>query len=364
MGLFAWYDSRKVLSLTDFDLSIWTAIGLSVLFALTLLSSYLHYRALLEIRPLKAGVRTQPLDCMVVIPARNEQGKVGRAVGSLPPDSVIVVDDFSRDETAAEARRAGAGVLAAQEPLEGALGKPSACMEGARVLTSRWILFADADTRYEAGFLDAAVAAAEAGKRDFLSIYLRPEYRTLAESALSPFAVALYFCGINPRADAGLAFNGQCVLVRRDPYEFVGGHKSLLTSLCDDVKMAELAQMHRMKFAVARAPRLGYVRISPRDFERNASRFALGGLGKGARILIMAMVWALWLPMLLWLLGEQRRAAAAIFFFVPTVFLAPWYGAARALLAPFGIYTLLPTLVRGTTDALLHRRVEWKGRVI
>ncbi len=301
---------------------------------------------------------------MVVIPARHEAGKIGRAVSSLPPDSVIVIDDFSEDETAAEARRAGAGVLAAPEPLEGALGKPSACMEGARVLTSRWILFADADTRYEAGFLDAAVATAEAGKLDFLSIYLRPEYRTLVESTLSPFAVALYFCGIDPRADPATAFNGQCVLVRRDPYEFVGGHKSLLTSLCEDVKMAQLAQRHRMKLAVARTPRLGRVRLNPRDFERNASRFALGGLGKGARILATALVWALWLPVLVWLLVEQHWVAAAIFFFVPSVFLGPWYGAARAILAPLGIYALLPTLFRGTMDALLHRRVEWKGRVI
>ena len=27
-------------------------------------------------------------------------------------------------------------------------------MEGARVLTSRWILFADADTRFEPGFVE------------------------------------------------------------------------------------------------------------------------------------------------------------------------------------------------------------------
>ncbi len=47
---------------------------------------------------------------MVVIPARNEEGNIGAAVRSLPPDSVIVVDDFSDDKTAEEARAAGAGV--------------------------------------------------------------------------------------------------------------------------------------------------------------------------------------------------------------------------------------------------------------
>ncbi len=88
---------------------------------------------------------------MVVIPARNEEGNIGAAVRSLPPDSVIVVDDFSNDKTAEEAREAGAGVLPAPQPLDGAVGKSNACMEGARVLTSRWILFADADTRFEPG---------------------------------------------------------------------------------------------------------------------------------------------------------------------------------------------------------------------
>ena len=155
-----------MLSLTDFDPSMWTAIGLSTAFALTLLLSYRHYRALPEIAPPGSGAPARPTDCMVVIPARNEQGKIGKTVSSLPPDSVIVVDDFSEDETAAEARRNGAGVLAAPEPLEGALGKPNACMEGSRVLTSRWILFADADTRYQAGFLEATVAAAACANGD------------------------------------------------------------------------------------------------------------------------------------------------------------------------------------------------------
>ena len=93
-----------------------------------------------------------PPDCMVVIPARNEEGVVGDAVKSFPPDTVIVVDDRSTDRTAEEAREAGAGVLEAPPLAKGALGKANACMAGARILTSRWILFADADTRYQKEF--------------------------------------------------------------------------------------------------------------------------------------------------------------------------------------------------------------------
>jgi len=301
---------------------------------------------------------------MVVIPARNEEGRIGQAVGSLPPDTVIVVDDFSEDKTAEEARAAGAGVIPARPLLAGALGKPNACMEGARILTSRWILFADADTRYKPGFLPAIVAAAENAQVNFLSVYLKPEYRTLAEAILSPFAMALYFCAINPRVDRAFAFNGQCVLVRRDPYEFVGGHKPLLNVLCDDLKMAQLAERHRLKFTTARAPQLGHVHIRPADFERNASRFALMGFSHGATVALVALACVLWLPALVWLLTAQQWLAAAIFFFLPNILFSPWYGWPHAYLAPLGIYGMLPICLRAALGGLTRRRLKWKGRVI
>ena len=272
-----------------------------------------HYLALPEIRPLpnrKSGSSAPPQDCMVVIPARNEEGNIGAAVKSLPADSVIVVDDFSDDKTADEAREAGAGVLSASPPPDGAVGKSNACMEGARVLTSRWILFADADTRFKPGAVDAMVATAEASQIAFLSVYLKPEFQTLPESAIAPYGVALYFCGINPRADPASAFNGQCMLVKRDAYVFVGGHRAVLGCVCEDVKMADLAQRHRLKFAAARAPMLGSVHIHPADFARNASRFVLARWWRGAGVILTAAAWALWLPVLVFLLVRNQFAAA------------------------------------------------------
>ena len=301
---------------------------------------------------------------MVVIPARNEEGNIGPAVRSLPPDSVIVVDDFSDDKTDDEAREAGAGVLSAPPPLDGAVGKSNACMEGARVLTSRWILFADADTRFKPGAVDAMVAAADAGQIAFLSVYLQPEFKTFSESAIAPYGVALYFCGVNPRADPASAFNGQCVLVKRDAYEFVGGHRAVLGYVCEDVKMAALAQRHRLKFAVARAPKLGTVRIHPADFERNASRFVLARWWRGAWVALTAAAWALWLPTLIFLIARGQMAAALAWLVAPSVLLGAWYGWARAVLAPIGIYAILPRLFYGAVSAVTNRHFEWKGRVI
>jgi glycosyltransferase involved in cell wall biosynthesis len=301
---------------------------------------------------------------MVVIPARNEEGNIGPAVRSLPPDSVIVVDDFSDDKTADEAREAGAGVLSAPPPPDGAVGKSNACMEGARVLTSRWILFADADTRFNPGAVNAIVAAADTGQIAFLSVYLKPEFNTFSESAISPYGVALYFAGVNPRADPASVFNGQCVLVKRDAYEFVGGHRAVLGYVCEDVKMAGLAQRHRLKFTAARAPGLGSVRIHPTDFARNASRFVLVKLWMGAWVVLTAVVWALWLPALVFLLLHRQFAAALAWLVVPSAYLGVWYGWARAILAPIGIYAILPRLFHGAIGAMTNRHFKWKGRVI
>src|SRR6185369_2433760 len=336
------------------------ALALGLLLAVLVWRSLRNYRGLPE---LPAGA-TRPVDCMVVIPARNEEGNIGAAVRCLPTDSVIVVDDFSIDKTAEEARAAGAGVLPAPQPIAGAVGKSNACMEGARVLTSRWILFADADTRFEPGFVEGAVAAAEAGKIDFLSIYLRAEYRDPWESTLSPFGIALYFCGINPRADPASAFNGQCVLVNRSAYEFIGGHKAVLGDVCEDLKMVALAKRHRMKFAVMRAPRLGRVHIRPDDFVRNARRFSQVKLWSGMSVACAAVAWAVWLPLLVVLIKHHEFASAIVWALVPSVFLSSWYGWPRAILAPAGIYAILPSLLRGVLGAATGRHVEWKGRVI
>jgi glycosyltransferase involved in cell wall biosynthesis len=354
------------LTTINLDISVWVAFALALLLAALLWYSRRNYRNLAEIAPPggAADSSANRTDCMVVIPARNEEGIIGTAVCSLPPDSVIVVDDFSEDNTADEARAAGAGVLSAPAPLEGAIGKASACMEGARVLTSRWILFADADTCFEPGFLNAAIAAAEAGQVDFLSVYLKPEFQTLSESTLSPYGVALYFFGVDPRADPASAFNGQCVLVNRNAYEFVGGHKALLSHVCEDVKLAALAQRHRLRFAVMRAPQLGRVRICPDDFERNASRFVVVSFWMGARIAFLSAAWALWLPVLVLLAVRNQFAAAIAWVFVPSLFLGAWYGWARAILAPIGIYAILPHLFRGALGAVTNRHFEWKGRVI
>jgi chlorobactene glucosyltransferase len=309
-----------------------------------------------------------PPDCMVVIPARNEEGVVGAAVKSLPPDSVIVVDDHSTDATAEEAREAGAGVLDAPPLVAGASGKANACMAGARILESRWILFADADTRYKKGFLESAVQVAEESGLGLLSVHLTQHPRNIAEHMIAPYASALFFSAASPR-DPAVLCNGQCILVRRDAYEFLGGHAAVWKYLADDVMLAQLAQRHRMNFAARRAGALGRVRNYAgwmgawRSLERNTFRLAQVNPWSNLTALMTALCAALWLPLAAWLWIAGHRITPIALVLLVLVQLAPWYrNPLRALLAPFAIYAALPMLIYSLIGALADRPIEWKGR--
>lgn len=352
-------------------MSLWAAAGIAVILSALFAASRRRYNAIPRIPGAAKTVGEDLPDCMVVIPARNEEAGIGRAVRSFPPDTVIVVDDHSVDRTAELAREAGAGVLPAPDLPRKGVGKANACAAGARALTSRWVLFTDADTWFQSNFLNAAVGYAEASDLSLLSIYLDPEYRGLAENALVPYARALVFCGFACVSSPHALFTGQCVLARLDSYRFMGGHGAVVTSLTEDVKLSMLAARHRLKQATARAPGLGHARMYEgyagvgNGIRRHAFRFMLVHPAIGIAILCAALLAALWLPVLAWLVWDEQWAAAAILAAVPTLLLRPWYrNWASALLAPLALYWILPALGLGLFSALLGRPVRWKGRTV
>ncbi len=316
---------------------------------------------------------------MVVIPARDEEENIGRAVRSLPHDTVIVVDDHSTDRTAEVAREAGAGVLTAPDLIRGtAIGKANACAFGAETLVSRWVLFTDADTWFEPGFLDAAVACGEASGLSLISIYLDPEYRGIAEQALVPYAQALAFAGCSMSADYRVLFRGQCLLALREPYRFAGGHGAVITQLSDDLKLTQLAERHRLKFAISRAPGLGHIRLYQgysgvigAASERQAFRFMLVNPAIGIVILLDRGI------------GRVVAALAGLADPGPSVDRGVRFCgradidpvavvSARFVLAivgkiagyaPVALYGILPALAAGFFDVLFGRPVRWKGRM-
>jgi glycosyltransferase involved in cell wall biosynthesis len=101
----------------------------------------------------------------VIVPARNEAAAIGGVVADLREAGaarVIVVDNDSRDGTAAIARAAGAEVVGAERA-----GYGWACLAGVHAARDAEIVaFIDGDGSFRASDLDALAAIVAAGRAD------------------------------------------------------------------------------------------------------------------------------------------------------------------------------------------------------
>ena len=227
----------------------------------------------------------------VVVPARDEAGRVGGCVTALLAQDakvveVVVVDDGSRDATAAEAAAAGARVAAASPPPgrggrgtvgvrvvaapapgPGVAGKAAACAYGAEVAAAgRWLAFVDADVVLAPGALSRLLAACRASGAVAASPLARQATRTWWEELLLPdlgLAVAERL-DLDAVADPGrpAAFlSGQCLVVRRDAYQAVGGFAAVASSLVEDVALARRLKAAGGRLEVRLAPDLAAARM-------------------------------------------------------------------------------------------------------
>ena len=168
----------------------------------------------------------------VIVPARDEAGRIGRLLESLTrqtlrPLEVIVVDDQSRDGTAACARRAGAQVLRGEALPPGWTGKSWSCWQGARLAKGDRLLFLDADTWLEPEAI-GRLAAAHVERGGLLSVQPYHWMDTACERLGAIFNLVTLigtgaFTVFGSRIRSRSAF-GPCVMVERLAYLEVRGH--------------------------------------------------------------------------------------------------------------------------------------------
>jgi len=243
-------------------------------------------RARHRLGPGDPGDLAEPVS--VVVPARDEAGRVGGCVAALLAQDanvveVVVVDDGSRDATAAEAAaaaQAGAErpglvgssrprlrVVAAPPPGPGVAGKAAACAHGAAVAAAgRWLAFVDADVTLAPEALSRLLAACRASGAVAASPLARQATRTWWEELLLPdlgLAVAERL-DLDAVADPGspAAFlSGQCLLVRRDAYDAAGGFGAVAGSLVEDLALARRLKAAGGRLELRLAPDLAAVRM-------------------------------------------------------------------------------------------------------
>jgi glycosyltransferase involved in cell wall biosynthesis len=196
------------------------------------------------------GERQEPL-VQVIVPARNEKDCIAACLQSLVAQQGIafeinVADDGSTDRTRAIAESfPGVRVISVAEPVSGQTGKCNALICGASGARAEWLLFTDADTIHAPSSLAAAVKDARERGLDLLSYSPQQQTVTWGEKMLMPVVfgeLARVFppSRINDPADQTAAANGQYILVRREVYEKLGGHRTVAKEVVEDVELARL----------------------------------------------------------------------------------------------------------------------------
>ena len=340
------------------------------------------------------------IELTVIVPARNEEDCLGTCLQSLVGQSeeifklgrdweLVVVDDHSTDRTLVIALGfAGVTAMRAGELEPGWTGKANAIWTAARKARGRWLLFTDADTIHEPGDLRRAMHEADRHKVGMLSYSPRQIVSGLAQRSLMP----LVFCELalayppskvsDPKQRIAAA-NGQFLLVEREAYRRLGGHRSVADKVLEDVELAFLAKRR----GVGLRFRYAEDAVATRMYRTTAAM--VEGWTKNLALLFdNALALAVWraldllllagLPVLAIELWNARLAAHSLewlgagwvlaLLWVRTLF--RFYGRVAksnfpfwdCVLAPLGLPLFIWLLYRSWFQHRILKRVSWKGR--
>ena len=307
----------------------------------------------------------------IVIPARNEEATIGALVGSIVGslrvgDEIIVVDDGSRDATAARARAAGARVVRIDTLPDGWAGKPHACWHGALAARGEVLVFVDADVSIAPGVVDALCAEAAANPAALVSVM--PWHRTgsLIERASLLFNVvsSTVARAAHGRAARHIAF-GPLMASTRVAYVAGGGHgaASVRGAVIEDIALAR--RYERTLPYVGRRGEVEY-RMYPLGWgqlvEGWTKNTALGGVAAPLGVTLLVIAWVTSLAGG-WLASPWFYLASVVQVVVMARRVGN-FGFLDAVAYPLHVAMFAAIVVRSVWKSVVVGRVSWRGRTI
>jgi glycosyltransferase involved in cell wall biosynthesis len=340
------------------------------------------------------------LELSVIIPARNEERSLSACLASLLVQSepgfalgqqweLIIVNDDSTDRTpgiAAEAVATHKGVILLDAPpldlsdRGGFTGKSNACWTGAQAAQGKYLLFTDADTIHKTNDLSRSLRESDRHQAALLSYSPRQIVTGFWQHAVMPLIFS-ELASVYPSKEVNdpvrslAAANGQFILVERDAYFAVGGHRAIGKDILEDVALAR---------NVKHSDRIVRFRYAPEalctQMYRSTSEMIEGWTKNLALLFPKPIALALWRTLDLLLFFGLPVLALGIFWLVPwqrSVILLIWvrtlwrfysrvarsnFPAFDVAISIFGIPLFIYLLVRSVVHHRIKKNVVWKGR--
>ncbi len=212
----------------------------------------------------------------VLVPARNEEGKIGRCLESLvkqdyPNLEIIVIDDRSTDRTGEIIEQyakqdSRIKFVRGKDAPDGWIGKCNALAHAVGYASGDWYLFTDADTCHRPNSVRDSVSYAVQDKCDLVSFVPLQELGSFWERLIMPVLLGSFLIGdpfhtVNdPDAERAYAY-GQYILCRRSSYLALGGHQSVRDEIVEDHAIARVFKEKGYKISVADGKTLYSVRM-------------------------------------------------------------------------------------------------------
>jgi glycosyltransferase involved in cell wall biosynthesis len=369
--------------------AVWLFLfSLIALFWLTYgLKTMLGARRLPWLRDFPPAPDSQCPKISLIFAARDEEEKLPHALLTLaeinyPELEILAADDRSTDATPRildEFSAAHTRFRAIHVPdlPPGWLGKPHALDAAYRTSSGEWLLFTDADVKFQPDALRRCVTLIKEKRVDHLTLFGDVEMSGFWDRALIPFFGMAFHLAIQPQSAADPTSRayvgvGAFQMVRRSVYESCGTHRRLAMEVLDDVKLGKIVKLGGFRSAAAVAQAAVSVRWHAgftnlvRGVEKNffaGARFSL----PSALSQIFALLVFHVLPLLGLLFGHGWiRLIAGVGFLVPLLFqlaidmvmrVPPLY----ALTFPLSASMFAFMLARSTFLVLRRRGIFWRG---
>ena len=269
----------------------------------------------------------------VLVAARNETDCIETCIRSLfqqdyPDLEVIAVNDRSTDDTAQILDRLAIEfperlkVIHVKQLPSGWFGKPHALTLGLQSATGTVVCFTDADCIFQApSALRTTVSELFRRDLDFFSLAARYTMTSLRECVAVPCCSEALMTWLrperieDPRWPDAFA-NGAFIMVRKAPFDRIGGWGAVRTQISEDLQLARLAKRHGLRVGVAHGKGFYQTRCYPtaRDSWNGWSRIFKGTLTPAQLAITVGRMSILFLlPLLVTLSGLWEGVRAGSF---------------------------------------------------
>ena len=330
----------------------------------------------------------QPPGVSVVIPARNEERNIERALQTVlrldyPDLEIVAVDDRSTDRTgeilqALAERDRRLTVLTLETAPDGWIGPTYALHRGAQQARGELILFADADVEFHPSALGKAVRHMQGGRFDHLTAAFENVMPGVLLNVLSMtfgFFMLMMFAPWKARDPGSRRYMGIGAfnLVRASVYRAVGGHEAVAHRPDNDIKFGKLVKDRGYRQDVLNGRGMLAIEWYPslREFIDGLVKNIFAGIDY--RVSLVALMAATSLAVHIWpWVGVWAAAGVSQALFAGTV--AMMIVCFGAVMAPFGAKrwhgVLLPVTIgllvyiqcRAVALIFLRGGIHWRGR--